>query len=190
MNTENFKDIPGYEGLYQAGDMGNIKAMKKTWRSGIHGCIVKIKEEHILKQSNIKKYKVVSLLNDGFEKSIKVHRLVCMTFHENKNDKPEINHIDGNTHNNTANNLEWCTRKENAEHASKNGLMKFHRGEDHYNYGNKGALNPLSKIILDTETGIFYIGTKEAADIKNIRRTTLINMLSGHDRNHTSLTYV
>lgn len=62
---------------------------------------------------------------------LSIHQLVAKEFIHNPENKPFINHIDGNPKNNRVDNLEWCTAKENAIHASKNGLLP--RGEGHGN---------------------------------------------------------
>lgn len=64
-------------------------------------------------------YRTVNINN----KKYSLHRLIAINFIENKNNKPFINHIDGNKLNNRIDNLEWCTPKENIQHAFKTGLM-------------------------------------------------------------------
>lgn len=76
-------------------------------------------------------YGVVKLKTKKGFKNFYIHRCVCLAFKENNEDKPEVNHIDGNKQNNYIDNLEWCTRKENAVHAKKNNLMK--KGYSHGN---------------------------------------------------------
>lgn len=70
-------------------------------------------------------YKRIDLRKDGKKYKLKIHRLVLSTF-SNKEYKNEfdVNHIDGNKSNNNISNLEWCTRKENINHAVHNGLNK------------------------------------------------------------------
>ena len=62
-------------------------------------------------------YKMYNLTVSGNKKYYSVHRLVAEAFLENSNNKPYVNHIDGNKLNNNLNNLEWATSKENKEHA-------------------------------------------------------------------------
>ena len=68
-------------------------------------------------------YETVGLYINGKKKNFKVHRLVAEAFIDNPENKPQVNHIDGNTSNNNVNNLEWVTNSENQLHAWKNGLQ-------------------------------------------------------------------
>jgi hypothetical protein len=71
-------------------------------------------------------------IGHGITKNCKIHRLVAIAFLENTDStKKEINHKDGNKENNSAENLEWCTRKENMRHAVSSGLKKSSKGERH-----------------------------------------------------------
>ena len=78
-----------------------------------------------LKMSCSKGYPSVILCNNGYRKSIRVHRLVAMAFIKNPFNFPCINHKDGNKENNNFNNLEWCTQKQNIQHAWDNKLITF-----------------------------------------------------------------
>lgn len=73
-------------------------------------------------QKTEKGYLRVDLSKDGKTKHYKVHRLVASAFIPNKNNLPQINHKDENKQNNRVDNLEWCTHKENTQHAFKTGL--------------------------------------------------------------------
>lgn len=68
-------------------------------------------------------YYNVKFIIEGTRKNIKLHRLICEAFIPNPDNKPDVNHIDGNKLNNNAWNLEWCTHLENMQHASSNGLI-------------------------------------------------------------------
>ena len=118
--TESWKNIKGYEGLYQVSNMGRVKSLERTAtrKNGIKQTI----RERILKPSTDKDgYLLVSLYNGrGKVKTFKVHRLVCEAFYENPKKKPCVNHIDENKTNNVATNLEWCTYEENNNHGTRN----------------------------------------------------------------------
>lgn len=89
-----------------------------------------------------KGYLRVVLSYKGVLKTFKVHRLICECFHENPENKKQVNHKDGNKENNNFNNLEWCTQKENTEHAIKNNLFSFQNSERSKNkVFKKGTLN-------------------------------------------------
>lgn len=80
--------------------------------------------------NDMRGYLRVGLCNkEKRKKLIRVHRLVAETFIPNPNNKPCVNHKDGNKHNNQKENLEFCTYGENLEHAWKNGLRKARRSK-------------------------------------------------------------
>ena len=110
---EIWKDIPGYEGLYQASNLGRIK---KIWKT----------KESIMKPALQKEgYLRLGLFKNGKRKSYQLHRLIALCFVENKENKKYVNHKDGNKQNNNADNLEWVTASENLKHAYDNNLFKI-----------------------------------------------------------------
>lgn len=121
---EIWKDVKGYEGLYQVSNFGKVKSLERTWFSGKNSCTKKTKPEHIMKYRLAKGtgYCLLKLTKDGMEKHVYVHRLVAEAFLPNPNNLPEVNHIDGNKENNCVENLEWVTAKGNILHATKNKL--------------------------------------------------------------------
>ena len=74
------------------------------------------------------RYGLVSLMSNGKRYNGRVHRLIAETFIPNPENKPEVNHNDGDKTNNSVDNLQWTTRKENMEHAHQTGLID-NRGE-------------------------------------------------------------
>jgi hypothetical protein len=114
---EIWKDIIGYENYYQISNYGNVKSLERSFHLG------GIRKEKILKFSiNTSGYFQVTLQKNGEKKNYLVHKLVALHFIPNPDNKSEINHKDGNKLNNLINNLEWCTRSENALHAFQLGL--------------------------------------------------------------------
>ena len=119
MTKEVWRDIEGYEGLYQVSDQGRVKSLERKiphWRGG-----ERIQKERILKPNVVHGgYLMIGLYAGGKRKMFFVHRLVCQAFHENPENKPEVNHINENASDNRACNLEWCTRTENINHGARN----------------------------------------------------------------------
>ena len=100
---EIFKDIPGYDGKYQVTSWGRIYCVDS--------------EKYLRQEEHAKGYLRVDLYGkDGKRKHHKVHRLVAKAFIPNPDDKPQVNHKDGNKQNNSFTNLEWVTDEENKAH--------------------------------------------------------------------------
>lgn len=119
LKMEVWKDIKGYEGKYQVSNMGRVKSLLKWYPLQNRY----IQREKILKNcTDTKGYLIVKLCFNN-EKTCKVHRLVAETFIPNTENKPQINHINGDKTDNRVENLEWCTNQENAIHSHKNGLQ-------------------------------------------------------------------
>lgn len=102
-------EIDGYGGRYYINNIGDV------FNSNMH----KLKPRY-----RGKGYLFVGLSKDGKRKSESIHRLVAKHFLENKDNKPQVNHIDGDKTNNKYNNLEWVTNGENQKHAFKNSFQK------------------------------------------------------------------
>lgn len=134
---EIWKDIKGYEGLYQVSNLGNVRSL----------CFKNSNKIKLLKTSptNCGYYKV-QLYKNGIPKMHYVHRLVAKSFIENPLLKPEVNHLDGNKSNNKVNNLEWATDKENQDHATDTGLRAISPMK-----GRTGALNPNSRAVIQRD---------------------------------------
>jgi len=112
--TEIWKDIPEYEGFYQASNLGRIKSLYRIIERSKTGRLP-VKEK-ILKSTNLLGYRLVVLLKNKTRKSKRVHVMVANAFIPNPKNKPFVNHINGIKHDNRVENLEWCTPKENNFH--------------------------------------------------------------------------
>lgn len=107
--NERWRDIPGYEGVYQASNLGRIRRI---------GVVRGAPPKEFIKQYKHKTgYMIVKLSMKSKGKNKKVHRLVMLAFTDRHDPSLIVNHIDGNKCNNRLDNLEWCTHKENISHA-------------------------------------------------------------------------
>ena len=111
MIEEIFKDVKGYEALYQVSNFGQILSLNYH-RSG---------KPRLLKPcKSTNEYLQVNLYKNGKSKMCKIHRLVAETFISNPDNLPEVNHKDEDKTNNSVYNLEWVTAKENSNHGTRN----------------------------------------------------------------------
>lgn len=125
--VEVWKDIPGYEGLYQISSLGQVKCLERIYYCGDKHS-KRIQEEIILKPTSVKGYVRLSLSNNGKRSSFLIHRLVAESFipipdslkHLVGTRRLQVNHKDENLLNNTVDNLEWCTASYNVNYGKRN----------------------------------------------------------------------
>lgn len=134
---EIWKDIKGYEDLYQISNMGNVRSLNYS-RTG---------KTEILRPGSDRGYLCVGLCKNGKAKTYRVHRLVAQAFIPNPDELPCINHIDEDKTNNRVENLEWCDHAYNNNYGTRNERVGPNRG----------------KSILCVETGEVYSSQQEAA---------------------------
>src|SRR5690606_12581678 len=106
MSEEIWKDIPGWEGCYQASSWGRIKNLQRF----------KAPERILTPRLNQSGYQTVQLCKNSRPVECRVHRLIALTFIPNPHNKPQVNHKNKNRADNRVENLEWVTNRENGTH--------------------------------------------------------------------------
>ena len=161
MNSVEWRDIDGFEGLYQVNREGEVKSLQ-GWNGHSY-----IRRERLIKPTmTTTGYKKVDLMKDGKKKTLKLHRVIANAFIPNPNKYPVINHIDGNPLNNTIENLEWCTQRANCQHAYDTGL-------------HKKKLNELS--IIDAYCNDDRLSASRVASAYNTTTSSVCKILKKHD---------
>lgn len=146
-----FSPIKGFEGIYEISDCGIIRSKRRK--------VMKVAPDRY-------GYYNLGLWDGSAQRTYTIHRLVALTFIPNPENKPHVNHKNGIKTDNRVENLEWCTVKENIHHAHKMGFYENARID-------KG------RIIIDTQTGVYYDSIKELAALLGYARKTVSEWLQG-----------
>lgn len=187
---EVWKDIPGFDGVYQASTLGNIRRVG-GYVYGDNG--KRYYPGHVMALATDKDgYKTVGLMKDKKYKTYKVHRLVAMTFIPNPNNYPQINHKDERKDSNNVFNLEWCSNKYNMNYGTRSARLSAKmkgvprpefRGPGSYFYGKHwtGAMNKNSRKVaqydLDGNLIKVYDAIAEAGRLTGINSSTINNVV-------------
>ena len=116
---EIWKDIEGYEGIYQVSNLGRVKSLERVIVRG-NGATLPVPKRILKSAKNKDGYQLVNLWKEGNRKRMYVHRLVAQAFLPNPDDLPQVNHKDENPSNNHVDNLEFCTADYNTNYGTRN----------------------------------------------------------------------
>ena len=174
--SEEWKDIPGFEGKYQASTLGNVRSIDRYFGARfIPGVNLKL---HMCNSGYLRAFLAIG----GRKlKAFTVHRLVALTF-IGKGGDLVVNHKDGVKTNNQLENLEWVTLSENHRHAFSLGLSKMPRGED-----NPGAKVKESQVIYAKQLLEFHFTSKQISEMTGIPSGNLSNIKRGKSWTHITL---
>lgn len=135
---EIWKDVKGYEGMYQVSDSGRVKSLARTVERS-DGTVRPVCEKILTCSISTDGYVQCKLCSDGQYKTVKVHRLVAEAFLPKAEDGFEVNHIDCDRRNNHVSNLEWMSHGDNVRYAISCGNHFCTRditGKNNPNFGN------------------------------------------------------
>lgn len=163
LDGEEWRDINGYEGLYQVSNFGRVKSF--------HRGTTKI----IKPQINRKGYLNITMNKNGMQKTFRIHRLVAEMFILNTDCKPQVNHRDGHKLNNHVNNLEWVTEVENVHHAFLSGLVSQGSTRNTAKLTHEQVQDILQNCVI----GDLSFGLSAFARKFNVDRTTIAAVIHG-----------
>ena len=167
MIEEVWRDVKGYEGLYQVSSDGRVKSLERTFIDKI-GRERYVKERILKPAFNGRGYLFVNLYAGGKPKMHKVHRLVCQSFHDNPDNKPQVNHINEIKTDNRSSNLEWATARENSNFGTRTERSGKAQSKPVAQYAQDGELIKIWPSVRGAErkTGFSHCYISQAANGK------------------------
>lgn len=174
MDKEEWRDIPGWEGVYQVSNKGNIVSLNYNRT-----------RKRRLRIPRIGKggYLYINLHKSGVTKTMKIHRIVAMTFIPNPKNLPQINHKDENKLNNNAENLEWCDSSYNNKYGSRPRKVL----DAHKRNGSSKAERAVVKLDRHGTIVAEFVSISEAARQSCVSRSCIRDCVLG--RQHTCVGY-
>lgn len=160
--TEVWKPVVGYEGLYEVSNKGNVVSLKRNMRTILSPSI----------KSN--GYLQLCLYKKGKGKSLYVHRLVAESFLDRVDGKEQVNHLDEDKLNNSVENLEWCTSKENNAHGTRVVRMAKSQGTP----------------VMCVETGEIFYSQGECSRKMRLSQPAINMVLQGTRKHHKGFTFI
>ena len=169
---EEWRDIKGYEGLYQISNLGRVKSLNRVIIYS-DGRNYFYKEKILKLRKDTIGYLYAHLCKNNVSKYYSVHRLVAEAFLENPNNYPCINHKDENKEKNNVNNLEWCTYLYNNNYGTRTERII------------KGKLISIYCL----ETNKYYNSIKQASEKLNLDSSHIVKVLKGRQKQTKGYTF-
>jgi hypothetical protein len=165
--TEIWKDIEGFEGIYQVSNFGRVRSLGRYVRNRYFPPIIMKQRKSVKRNGVYLDYKRITLKRDGRVKSYGVHRRVAMAFVPGYFEGAEVNHKDEDPGNNYADNLEWVTSKQNCNYGKRNEKLNKSRWR---------------KVVQETLDGVFvaeYPSIKSASLATGVRASAIHGTCKG-----------
>lgn len=175
---EEWRAVPGYEGLYEVSNMGRVRSLDRIVRaSGVskRRAFGRVLRPYV----NKLKYQFVALSKEGKSKSLLVHRIVASVFIPNPNGYNIINHKDENPSNNCVDNLEWCTQMYNVHYGTG-----MERGNAKYDHGRIA----IDKLDLEGNYICTYPSATDAALDVGVTKQSILSCVKGRGSNGRRVT--
>lgn len=180
--AEEWRSVVGYEGFYEVSSFGNVRSLdrrvpakvgngRQYWGTRLH------RGKELRPSGHRKHYLKIEACVDAKQHTMLVHKMVADAFLGERPDGMEVNHIDGNKHNNVASNLEYVTKSENMAHAISTGLVPM--GESRSTSKYKEAQVRWALALVNSGVSI-----KEAAGQTGIRAGRLSKIRRGKTWRH------
>lgn len=169
--SEIWKDIEGFEGLYQVSNMGRVRSLDRKDAQGR-----RLKGRVLADRHNNRGYHLVCLCRDGDIKYRLIHRLVASTFLDNHDNLPQVNHKDENKENNAVSNLEWCTALYNDMYGTRNTRVA------------KALERPIY-VVTSSGHRYFFESARKAARLLGLDRGAMRRCLRGKVKHHHGFTF-